>query len=161
MPRDLRQSTKNSFTVLDMVTGEKVTLYHRMPATEERVGYATGCWERDGDKLVNRVAEARAQYGLAILTGFQDGYFMDGEKFISSDPAHPDYAENWKELFEETAGDLLIALGMRVFDGITALQLAAAPPGKPGVSDTPEKKKKKAKKGEKEGKEGLPPLAKS
>jgi hypothetical protein len=102
---------------MDGISGGKVVLYYRLPSTRERIAFQKGCYKEKNGKLVNQTVAARAAYGELILTGVRDGDFVFGDTPISSDPTSPNYRKEWKELVSATAGDLLITLGMHVFEG--------------------------------------------
>lgn len=123
MPRDLKQTDRNEFKVNDTIGGCQILLFWRHPTTTERIGFQRDAWQREGKKVYNRTPEARAKYGELILTGIREGDFSDGidadgnPVLIASDPHSPNYRANWKELVAAAAGDLLMSLGMRVFEG--------------------------------------------
>lgn len=136
MPRDLQQSDRNEMIIQDAISACTLVLYYRQPTTAERIGFQRASWVRKGKKTINRSAEARAQYGAAILTGIREGDFTAGqgadgkEIFISSDQSSPVFCPDWKEKVIATAGDLLMLLGMQVFEGslqqlVKAVQAAA------------------------------------
>lgn len=118
MPRELKQTDRNKITIDDGVTGETVTLFYRMPTTSERIAFESRSYHREGDTLIDESPAAKVEGALRIITGWDPpGYFtFDGEP-ISWDPADPRYREDWKELLDETAGDILQALGAVVFQG--------------------------------------------
>ncbi len=117
MPRDLQQTDRNEMIIQDAISACEIVLYYRQPTTPERIGFQRASWVRKGKKVHNRTAEARAHYGALILTGIREGDFSCGSALISSDPASPAYRADWKELVTATAGDLLMLLGMQVFEG--------------------------------------------
>lgn len=133
MPRDLKQTDRNELTVQDAISACKLTLYYRQPTTTERIAFNSACWLRIKKKMYNRTVEARAAFGELVLTGIGEGDFACGTDdsgkvlLISSDPKSSDYRPDWKEQVVATAGDLLILLGMTVFEGsLTELIKAAA-----------------------------------
>ncbi len=123
MPRDLKQTDRNEFIIMDAISACEIKLYYRQPTTAERIGFQRLAWQRQGKKVINRTPEARAQYGARILTGIREGDFSCGEDaaghpiLIASEPGALNYRPDWKELVISTAGDLLMVLGMQVFEG--------------------------------------------
>lgn len=117
MPRELQQSDRNDLTIQDTISGSEIGLYYRLPSTKERVAFNKACFKQQNGKLVNQVVAARAAAGELVLTGFREGDFSFAGQPISSDPASPHYRKDWKQLVKETAGDLLITLGLTVFEG--------------------------------------------
>ena len=82
----------------------KITLYYRLPTTEERIGYANAQIVREGNSVKNNMGEARLKYGLKIFKGFKDGAFdQDEGKPLSSNPASPDYNPAWKTIVKQYA----------------------------------------------------------
>ncbi len=116
--RDLQPSDKTKLTVFDAIGGGDVDLFYRMPTTKERTAYSSSLVKRKGNKIINKTGETRIRFGLDILTGVQDGYFSYGGQPVSSDPNSPDYREDWKDLVEKTASDLISALSVTVFEGV-------------------------------------------
>jgi hypothetical protein len=115
--RELKSTNTNKLVVHDGLSGGEIELYYRTPTTAERVSYMSRLVKREKDKVKMRSAETRLHFGMEILTGFKDGAFgFDGNP-ISSDPAHPNYREDWKDLVKETASDLVSLLGFVVFEG--------------------------------------------
>jgi hypothetical protein len=123
VPRDLKQSDRNEMKIDDAISGCDLVLYYRLPTTQERIDFQRASFARKGKKVSNRVSEARAEFGALILTGIREGDFSAGSDetgaplLIASDPASPHYREDWKAQVIETAGDLLMLLGMQVFQG--------------------------------------------
>lgn len=132
MPRDLQQSTRNEMIIQDALSGCSLVLYYRQPTTAERIAFQRDSWKRKGKKLHNHTPEARAQYGAVVLTGVREGDFSCGKDaagnpiLIASDPGSLNYRSDWKELVIATAGDLLLLLGMQVFEGSFQELLKAA-----------------------------------
>jgi hypothetical protein len=121
MPFIIGDNIKNALEVMDPVSGTVITLYYRLPTSEERVAYSVGIWEKEGGKVVNKPGKPRQQAGLEILSGIKDGDFVrkieGGTKPISSDSASPDYDPDWKELVKKYAIHLIEALAVHVFEG--------------------------------------------
>jgi len=90
--------------VLAMVdqTGEGYDLYFRIPTNAERVAFANALYEKKGRRTVpkDNVFADQVAMGKKLCLGFSEGYFMDGDAFISSDPAKPYYRKDWKDLIE-------------------------------------------------------------
>lgn len=122
MPRELRQNERNKLVIEDPFTGEKVELFYRMPSVSEHVDFQKQSYlykqTASGTITENNTPQTRIDFGLKILTGFTDGYFLYDGKPISPDPKSPDYRQDWKELIKETAANLVDALGMKVFLGV-------------------------------------------
>lgn len=117
MARDLQQSDRNELKIRDAISGDELAVYYRLPTTTERIGFQKGCYKEKNGKLVNQTVAARAAYGELILTGIREGDFVFGGQPVSSDPVSPNYRADWKDLVKATAGDLLITLGLHVFEG--------------------------------------------
>jgi len=120
MARELMQSEKNELKILDAISNTEIALFYRLPTTTERIAFNRACWKRAGNKLVARYPEARAEYGELILTGIRETDFTFDGKPIASDSASPSYCKDWKTKVAATAGDLLMLLGMHVFEGTKA-----------------------------------------
>jgi hypothetical protein len=93
-----------------------LTLYYRLPETDERVGYANEMFVRKGNKIENRNWETRLKYGLKILTGFKEGDFTIDKKPYSWDPQSPIYNAGWKAIIKKYGSDLVSLLSMQVFE---------------------------------------------
>jgi hypothetical protein len=102
-------------TVLSL--GVTVRMKHRLPDTEEVRAYRNETYRANADKDGKK--NPQLDYGLAILTGIQDGDFGIDGKPLSSDPASPDYKENWKDLLKlnKTAARMICELANIAFDG--------------------------------------------
>jgi hypothetical protein len=134
MPRDLKQTDRNEMKIDDAISGCDLVLYYRQPTTQERIDFQRASFSRKGKKVIVRTPEARAEFGALVLTGIRPGDFSAGTDdsgkpiLIASDPDSPDYTPNWKDQVVATAGDLLMLLGMQVFEGsMQALMKNAAP----------------------------------
>lgn len=123
MPRDLKQTDRNEMKIDDAISGCDLVLYYRQPTTQERIDFQRASFSRKGKKIINRRSEAQVEYGAVILTGIREGDFTAGTDengkavFISSDVTSTAYREDWKELVSATAGDLLMLLGLQIFEG--------------------------------------------
>jgi len=105
MPRELKVSDKNSITIFDSRTGEKVTLFYKTPTNTETIQYQSGIVNAVTKKQgVEGVSNVQLEWAKKFLTGFEEGYFLvDGKPLTTEDPA-------WKEVIAETASDLLFVL---------------------------------------------------
>lgn len=115
--RELKAVTNNVLKISDALTGETVELFYRMPTTAERVAFERSAHQWKKNQFVDASAQARIEYGMKILTGFQDGAFAVDGRAISSDPEAENYYAGWKDLVKESAGDLVAALAAAVFQG--------------------------------------------
>ena len=107
-------------------SGEEVGLRYREPTTQEMHHYQAESVQRVRNKIQFRHSEAQMKFGNAILEGIRDGDFgvpgPDGKLVpISSDPASPQYRKDWKDLLNQYAPAVVIALGQYVFGGTEAL----------------------------------------
>lgn len=121
MPRILGAKAANELRIHDNISGDEIILFHRMPTTAEREGYANESIKRHRNKTTFSIVAAREKYGSKILTGFREGDFQvegaDGKLVaFASDPASPNYREDWKDLMVQHASDLIQALAGHVFD---------------------------------------------
>jgi len=115
MPRIL-SNKPNSVTFFDSISNSKITLFYRMPTTEERIAYANSLVTRRGTKIESKIGESRLEYGAKILTGFKEGDFATEEGPFSSDPQSPHYKVDWKKTLRESAQDVIAQLAIHVFD---------------------------------------------
>lgn len=140
MARKLGQRINTATFVDNLNDGEgdgKIVLHYRLPTTMERAAYTNQSFQRQGDELVSLRGDARMEAGLQIITGFRFGDFLDGDdKPFASEPEHPAYRENWKELLMDGGSDLVELLAIRVFD----MPCAVAPAVKkaPAKAEPPE-----------------------
>ena len=105
----------------DRISGTDLVMYFRQPTTRQRIGYSTESLQRKGNKVKFRQSETRLKYGKRICVGIRDGDFEipDGNGTyvpLSSDPQSRHYKENWPDLIEQYASDLLELLAIHVFD---------------------------------------------
>jgi len=119
MPRVLG-THKNELKIHDNLSHSDITLYYRMPVTEEAVGYTNETLQRKGKKVKTALGETRQKYGLKILTGFEEGGLAkpsgDGQVLFSSDPRSECFDPEWKTLIAEHAPDLIEVLAIHVFE---------------------------------------------
>lgn len=110
----------NELRLHDAISNSDILLKYRMPTTAEREGYANESVRRIRNKVKYSIVAAREKYGAKILMGFRDGDFEIDQNGavvpIASDPASPNYRDNWKELVVEHASDLVQTLAYHVFD---------------------------------------------
>jgi len=101
----------------DNIAGGKITLFYRLPTTEERIKYANSQITRNGRKVESIMGQTRQTFGTKILIGITDGEFAkDKKKFISSNPESPDYDPAWKTHIAKHASDVIATLAMHVFE---------------------------------------------
>ena len=117
MPRDLTNSEKNELVIYDSISQADITFYYRMPTNTERIQFDADSFTGKGKKVKPQSAYAQMKYGARILTGIKDGDFSKDGKNISSEKDSPDFVENWKELVQAAAGDLVQLLGRTIFQG--------------------------------------------
>jgi hypothetical protein len=116
MPRELNDE-RCEVTFDDRISNSKITLYYRMPTSEERIAYQNAQIIRQGNKVKNNVGEARQKYGLALLVGFKDGCFSKAKNQpLSSDPQSPHYDPEWKAYIKKYASDIINLLAVHAFD---------------------------------------------
>lgn len=113
---DLERSTKNLLVIADSRSGESLGLYYRTPTPQEEVAYRSKIFSRKGKKVLINV-KLKARFALDILTGLREGDWGYQGKEISSESAHPNYREDWKDLLNETAQHILIAFAEAIFEG--------------------------------------------
>lgn len=111
----------------------RITLFYRLPTTEDRIGYANAQIIRQGNTVKNNMGEARLQYGLKILAGFKAGDFeTDDNRPMASDPASPHYYPAWKSKIRQYASDIVSLLAIHVFDAsVTTSEPEAPAPSEP------------------------------
>jgi hypothetical protein len=122
MPRQLNNEPCE-VTFFDRLSNSKITLFYRMPTTEERIKYSNEQIIRKDGKVKNNTGEARIKYGLAILTGFKDGDFEKAEgQPLSSDPKSSHYDPAWKTIIKQYASDIVSLLAVHAFDASVVAQ---------------------------------------
>ena len=80
--RIIGENIRNELRIQDPISGTVLTVYYRMPTSEERVAYDSAKYQKVGDKLEIRLTEAGQIFGEKIITGFPEGTFV----FKGSDP---------------------------------------------------------------------------
>ena len=116
MARNLKKDDDNKVTLLDPVDGTEIVLFHRAVTSRDRVRHMTRKYQRQGNKLINRHHTASIESALDVLTGIREGDFFHGDDPVSSDPESKNFRQDWKELIESMAGDLLFILGADLFE---------------------------------------------
>ena len=115
MPR-LLNDKPCEVTFFDRISDSKITLFYRLPTTEERVGFANGLVTRRGNKIDTSMGQARLKYAGLILLGFKDGSFSTDKGPLSSDEKSPHYDPAWKTFIRQYAQDVLQMLAIHVFE---------------------------------------------
>lgn len=117
MARNVKKTDDiNEIRFHDPIGGTEVLFFHRDITTEDRVRHTTRKFVRKDGKLVMRFHSACIESAAAVLTGIRDGDFLYGDEPLSSTPGNPGYREDWKQLIEEMAGDLLLLMGHALFE---------------------------------------------
>jgi hypothetical protein len=104
-------------TFLDRISNTNLTLFYRLPTTEERVKYNNELIRRVGNKIENKAGETRLKYGLRILLGVSDGSFETEQGPLSSDSQSPHYDPAWKNIVSAYASDVVEMLAIHAFEG--------------------------------------------
>lgn len=123
MARDLTKHNDNKLTLIDSISGTQIEFTHRTPGTEERVAYQAARFRREGNRMINCSRKAAINAAAGVLTGIREGDFEINGQPLSSDPASPNYREDWKQLIKDMAGDLLFIMGNELFEGKPDLEL--------------------------------------
>jgi hypothetical protein len=108
---------RQELTVQDPVSGTKVTLYYRLPTSEERVAYQMSAYRIEGGQRRFCLGETRLRFGLEILTGFGPGDFLVKENGVAA-VLDPKVHQDWKARLAEHAPDLVSFLAQQVFEGL-------------------------------------------
>ncbi len=103
-------------TFTDKIANCSITLFYKLPSTEERTAYSSELIVRKKRKVESKIGPTRLKYGLKVLTGFKEGDFATDRGPISSDPGSSRYDANWKALVTKYASHLIMALGAHVFE---------------------------------------------
>ncbi|HHL33920.1 MAG TPA: hypothetical protein ENJ30_06105 [Desulfobulbaceae bacterium] len=114
-------SDRNEVEIHDNLSNTDILFYYRTPTTSELEGFNNLAIVRKGKKVKFQQPKARLKYGLHILTGIREGDFersngKGGYVAISSDKQSPNYYPEWKAWLRKNAADLVMLLGMHVFD---------------------------------------------
>lgn len=123
-------------TFQDRISNSKLTLFYRLPTTEERVKYSNSLIQRTGDKVENKASETRLKYGVRILLGVSDGSFETEKGPLSSDQKSPHYDPAWKSFLQKYAADVVEMLAIVVFES----SVTSAAPEEPAADDDDDKK---------------------
>jgi len=116
MPRELSEKPCE-VTFSDRISGDNMTIFYRLPTTEERIKYSNSLITRKLNKIKSNIGENRIASGLKIIKGFKEGAFsLPDTGIISSDPAASNYDPQWKEHIKQYAADVLEMLAVHVFD---------------------------------------------
>jgi hypothetical protein len=118
MARDLKRVDNNKATFIDGPSGGDVSMYYRTPTNKERIAYSGETLTRKAGKIASQATAAGLKWGAKIMTGIEDGDFLNGGKPISSNEGSEGYDPEWKRLVLLTAGDLVQALAQLAFSGI-------------------------------------------
>ena len=115
--------------IIATTRGVEVGVYHREPTTEEIHQYNNEAVRRKGQNVKLRYSKAQFKFGAKILKGIVEGDFgVEGpdKKLVpvSSDPASPNYKQDWKALLCERAPAVVITLGAAIFGGTEAIDEA-------------------------------------
>jgi|GEM_PF-895918 len=127
MPRKLTEASQ-TLRLRDPIGGECLTLYYRIPTSEERLAYQTSAFRIEGGGPRLKLAETRLDFGLTLLTGFAPGDFtleIDGEER----PLEVDAEGQWKDCLKRLAPDVVSFLGQYIFEGLRVASEAAPSPG--------------------------------
>jgi hypothetical protein len=101
----------------DNIAGGFLTLKFRLPTTEERIEYSNSQVNRKGGKIESIIGNTRMKFGYDVFIGFADGDFGKDKKTpISSDPASPLYASDWKDIIKIHSSDVITWLAQHVFE---------------------------------------------
>ena len=115
--------------VITTTRGVDVGVYHREPTTVEIHQYNNEAVRRKGTNVKLRYSKAQFKFGAKILKGIVDGDFSvpgPDKKLVpvSSDPASPNYKQDWKALLLKRAPAVVITLGAAIFGGTEAIDEA-------------------------------------
>ena len=125
MGRTIGENIRNKVTINDQYSGDPLILYYRSPTAEERIAYRASMYQREKDKVIFRLGEARQEFGAKIVLGFEEGSFQikEGDKLrvFSSEPASANYDAGWKDLLKKYAADVLEALAEHAFEEARAI----------------------------------------
>jgi len=134
---DLKKTDRNRLVIFEESVGERKGVYYATPTASQVVRYNRESMKKKGNKVSFDPGEAymvALRFGSEILTGFDEmnlrengggtyvpidgdyAYGFDG-KPISSDPASPNYREDWKELLKDTAHSHVALVARVAFGG--------------------------------------------
>lgn len=133
MPR-LLNDKPCEVTFDDRISDTRITLFYRLPTTEERIKYSNSLVTRKGNKFETSMGEARLKYGSAILLSFKEGAFETDKGMLSSDPAAPNYDPEWKNIVRKYAPDVISMLAIHVFESSLILNESPDEDEETGIS---------------------------
>ncbi len=113
----MRDITERNYKATVLDGDEKHVFFYRRPDNKEIAAYQSSLFERKGNKLIPKAAEARTKFGARILIGFEKGSLGINGKAISSDPNDEDFRGDWKELLVKYLPDVVAAVGRHAFEG--------------------------------------------
>lgn len=115
MPRDLTVS-RHELPLQDNITGEKFSMFYRVPENPERIKFSSSLFVKKGKKTIYKenVFKEQVEFGKSICLGFSEGYFKADGLFISSDPAQPYYRPDWKDLVEKGLPEAFQEIAIKV-----------------------------------------------
>jgi hypothetical protein len=118
----MRDLSTSEYTAKVQDGDEVHEIYYRRPGNDEIAAYQASLFERKGNKLIPKAAQARLKFGARIIIGFKKGTFGFGGKFIASDPKDSDYREDWKKLLVDKVPDIVSAVGRHAFEGTNVME---------------------------------------
>lgn len=130
--RIIGENVKHEIVMADPVSGSEISIFYRMPTTEERKSYVGAQYKRIEDNIEDHSYEARVKYGKKIMSGIGEGQVAfegkddDGKPEVmqvSSDPESKHYRADWKDLIERYMPDVLWFLSFRVFEGMSVARI--------------------------------------
>jgi hypothetical protein len=108
---------ENTIEIQDGISGDVHAIRCRKPTMHEMAAYQAGLFERKGKKMINRIYQTRVEFGKKIITGFVKGTLgVDGQAF-ASDPADPQYREDWLDILCTMAPEIVAAVAMQAYEG--------------------------------------------
>lgn len=116
MPRDIGAQV-NVFEVVDGLSGDIHEMFAGQPTNKERAAYNAALFRRKGKKVIDQSFSTRLRFGKRLCTGFTKGSFVSNGTPFSSDKSDADYRHDWKELLEQGAADVFVALAFQLFEG--------------------------------------------
>ena len=120
MPRLLKDQPCE-VTFDDRISETRITLFYRLPTTQERIKYSNSLVSKRRNKIETSMGEARLKYGAAILLGFKEGAFETDKGLLASDPKAPHYDPDWKNIVRKYAPDVIAILAFHVFEASLVL----------------------------------------
>lgn len=130
--RIIGENVEHEIVMADPVSGSEISIFYRMPTTEERKTYIGAQYKRVEETIEDHSYDARVKYGKKIMTGIGEGQVAfegkddEGESKIiqiSSNPEKEHYRADWKDLIEQYMPDVLWFLSFRVFEGMSIARI--------------------------------------